>query len=162
MTYFANSHSNRTWSVSKLKIVNKKAAVEFEQLLNLTQFDAEFEFFQVAQLTNSRHYILGSKSGLIVLLDRSGAVHRYIQLEEKIKQIEKISNHLVVLTENKLLQFNLLKNLTRSDCLLPYEPLLSFKFDDYNFRYIYARTNHSILQYELTPTCRPIRIFDVL
>jgi hypothetical protein len=86
----------------------------------LNQFDAEFEFFQVAQLTNSKHYILGSKSGLLVLLDRSGAVSRYIQLEEKIKQIEKISNNLVVLTENKLLQFNLLKNLTRSDCLLPY------------------------------------------
>jgi hypothetical protein len=75
--------------------------------------------------------------------------------------MSKVSNNLVVLTATKLLYFNLNKNLSRGECLLPYGGASFFKFDEINFRYLYLRMEKVILQLELAIGCRPVKIFDV-
>ena len=52
-----------------------------------------------------------------------------ISTSGSIVSVKKVSNNIVVLTEDELFFFNFNKNITKTACLMPYRPIQSFDFD---------------------------------
>jgi uncharacterized ubiquitin-like protein YukD len=89
-----------------------------------------FDFFVAAHHSASKYYIFASsKERLIVVFEKNGTLCKTMKTNKKILQVNKINNNLVFLTEDELFFLNINKNMSKTSCLMPYDPVDYFSYD---------------------------------